>query len=98
MIRYVILILILILLPIDNLPASDPQIHAQREVRLMAESQTVAHLLGCAPNARFSGVGRSRDPYPKTCYPWEHGSNARKIIADAIYHYNGWYYRSTHWQ
>jgi len=64
----------------------------------MAEKNVCEHILGCAPNAKFSGVGRSKNPYPKTCLPWEHGSNATKIIADAIVHKDGWYYRSTHWQ
>ena len=81
------------------LVGSNPsQAHAQREARMMADAKVCEHLLGCAPDASFSGVGRSMNPYPKTCLPWEHGSDARKMIADAIVHRDGWYYRSTHWK
>lgn len=74
------------------------QDHARKEAEMMAETKQVSHFLGCCRGARFSGVGRSRNPYPKTCYPWEFGSPARKIIADVIIHRDGWYYRSTHWR
>ena len=76
----------------------DYQGHAMREARMMAEAGKCEHLLGCAPTAKFSGVGRSKHPYPKTCLPWEHNNKARRVIADAIVHRDGWYYRSTHWR
>lgn len=90
--------IILIIAVVASLNVSEEQLHAQREARMMADRQQVGHFLGCCKGAKFSGVGKSRDPYPKTCYPWEHNSSARKIIADAIIHRDGWYYRSTHWK
>lgn len=75
-----------------------PQDHAEREAQMMADRKQVAHYLGCCEGARFSGVGKSRNPYPKTCYPWEFKNPAREIIADAIIEKDGWFYRSTHWK
>lgn len=75
------------------------QTHAEREAEMMAERGVCAHLLGVAPAAKFSGVGRSTHPRPKTCLPWEHGSGARHEIADAIVRgSDGFFYRSRHWK
>lgn len=74
------------------------QAHALREAKLMAKARKVGHFLGCAKGCKFSGVGRSRYPFPKTCLPWEYGVKTNKIVADAIVYRDGWYYRSTHWR
>jgi hypothetical protein len=75
------------------------QTHAEREAKMMADRRICSHLLGVAPTARFSGVGRSTHPQPKTCLPWEHGSGARQVIADAtVRGSDGFYYRSRHWK
>ena len=74
------------------------QMHAEREARLMAEQNVCDHLLGCSPKATFSGVGRSKSSEPKTCLPWEHGSDATEVIADAIVEKDGWFFRSRHWK
>lgn len=95
--RLLIALAITFSLPVTAKSESE-QAHAKREARLMADSNRVAHFLGCARGCLFSGVGRSRDPYPKTCLPWEHGVKATRIVADAIVHRDGWYYRSTHWR
>lgn len=89
--------LVLALSPLVTVESA--QKHAEREARLMADRCVCAHLLGVAPHARFSGVGRSPDPQPETCLPWEHGSGARQLIADATVMGNdGFYYRSRHWK
>lgn len=80
------------------LPNDNAQQHAEKEARLMAQRGVCEHLLGCAKGATFSGVGRSRSKKPSTCVPWEHNSKARTLIADAIVHRDGWYYRSRHWK
>lgn len=74
------------------------QEHAKREALLMADRKVCEHLLGPGPNAKFSGVGVSNRPNPKVCLPWEHGSKAKTIIADATVERNGWFYRSVHWK
>ena len=74
------------------------QRHAEREASLMAERRVCEHLLGVAPNAKFSGVGISTNPQPKVCFPWEHGSNAKTLIADAIVERDGMFFRSCHWK
>jgi len=86
--------------PKPNKPKFDPvaQAHALREAKIMASRGRCAHYLGCAPGARFSGVGMSTNPNPRTCEPWRYGSSARKLIADAIVYRNGRYYRSRHWR
>ena len=91
-------ILIAALLFVDSGFDITAQKHAEREASLMAERRVCEHLLGVAPNAKFAGVGVSTDPKPKTCYPWEHGSNAKTVIADAIVERNGLFFRSTHWK
>ena len=91
-------ILIFALLFVEGDVDAKAQRHAEREASLMAERRVCDHLLGVAPNANFSGVGVSTDPEPKTCYPWEHGSNAKTVIADAIVERNGLFFRSTHWK
>ena len=92
-----ILKVIVAITPIDSIDDA-AQKHAKREANLMAEHKVCEHLLGCAKGATFSGVGRSRNPKPSTCVPWEHGSRANRIIADAIVEKDGWYYRSRHWK
>lgn len=91
------MILLLTLLSVLN-DITPQQRHAEREAELMAKRKVCEHLLGPASGCRFSGVGRSRNPKPKTCLPWEHGSPARKVVADAIVYRDGFYYRSTHWR
>jgi len=70
------------------------QAHAEREARLMADRGVVAHILGPADGAAFSGVGASTRKEPSTCLPW-----ARTVIADAIVKgKDGRNYRSRHWK
>jgi hypothetical protein len=93
------MIIKILYLILSAVPITDRhQEHAIKEAEMMAHYERVEHFLGCSKGARFSGVGRSRSPEPKTCYPWEFNNPARKIIADAIIYKDGWYYRSTHWQ
>ena len=89
--------LMIAITPINAIEDAAQQ-HAKKEADMMAERQVCEHLLGCAKGATFSGVGRSRSPKPSTCVPWEHGSRARKVVADAIVYRDGFYYRSTHWR
>ena len=75
------------------------QAHAEREARLMADRGIVAHLLGPANGAKFTGVGASSRAEPSTCLPWNFGSTARTVIADAIVKgKDGRNYRSRHWK
>ena len=75
------------------------QAHAEREARLMADRQVVAHILGPAKGARFTGVGASSSAEPTTCLPWNFGNPARTVIADAIVKgKDGRNYRSRDWK
>lgn len=75
------------------------QAHAEREARLMADRGIVAHILGPADGAAFSGVGASNLSEPTTCLPWNFGNSARTVIADAIVKgKDGRNYRSRHWK
>ena len=75
------------------------QAHAELEARLMADSGIVAHILGPADGAAFSGVGASTRSEPSTCLPWNFGNSARTVIADAIVKgKDGRNYRSRHWK
>jgi hypothetical protein len=69
---------------------------AQREANLQAARGRMGHLMGCSPNARFSGVGMSSNPNRvPTCTP----RSRMTLIGDATARgRNGMYYRSRHWR
>lgn len=72
------------------------QAWAQREANLQASRGRMGHLMGCSPNARFSGVGMSSNPNNvPTCTP----RRRMTLIGDATARgRNGMYYRSRHWR
>lgn len=71
------------------------QLHAKREANLMASRLRIGHFLGCAPGARFCGVGMGPNRNCSTCTP----RFKMALIADeATQGRNGYWYRSRHWK
>jgi hypothetical protein len=76
---------------------STAQAHAKREANLMARRGRMGHFLGCAPGARFCGVGYGTTPNCRTCQPSRR--SRMTLIADAVTRgRDGYYYRSRHWR